>query len=332
MGYFLWPKHWFLGFVLMSIPLLMFLLVFDILFWMLAKPKRALLPVALLVLTWPYLGRTIGRGEVVAPNKNTIKVLSYNLKLFDYYDYAGKVNNERAPKIIEYIINHDADVKVFQEYFNSGKGIFVATKRLEKAGYKYSFLFDTDTKNTSIGGAAIFSKYPIIHSKFKAFESGQNGFMMVDILKGKDTIRIMNVHFYSMGIRVSSLKGLGYTSAKMESKGVFRQLKQGFKARFTEMDFVEKAIKKSPYPIILCGDFNETPYSYCYGKVAKHLSNAFEVAGKGFGFTYNQRPQYIRIDNQFFDQNKFQIVDFELDRIKYSDHYPISVTYNIQQP
>ena len=258
--------------------------------------------------------------------------MSYNVKLFDYFDYADKINQKNAPKIVDYIVSQQADIKVFQEYFDTGKDVFVATQRLKKAGCLYHVLANAGVVNGSFSGLAIFSKYPIIKRKDQTFGGGQNGYLVADVVKNQDTIRVINVHFYSMGIRINRLKGQGYTGVKMEGKGIYRQLKHGFTERFKEVDIVEKLVKQSPYPVVLCGDFNETPYSYSYGKMAKHLSNAFETGGKGFGFTYNQSPKYIRIDNQFFDANYFQVVDFKIGKLKYSDHYPLFVTYGIQQP
>ena len=77
-------------------------------------------------------------------------------------------------------------------------------------------------------------------------------------------------------------------------------------------------IERSPYPVILCGDFNEVPYGYAYGRVRKQLRNAFENSGTGFGFTYNKAPRYIRIDNQFYSNKKVShiIENWEYDKIR----------------
>jgi endonuclease/exonuclease/phosphatase (EEP) superfamily protein YafD len=80
----------------------------------------------------------------------------------------------------------------------------------------------------------------------------------------------------------------------------------------------------------VCGDFNETPYGYAYGQVRHRLSNAFEEAGSGFGFSYRNAPRYIRIDNQFYDKKKLKVLDFQTRRdVSYSDHYPIVGRYKL---
>jgi endonuclease/exonuclease/phosphatase family metal-dependent hydrolase len=63
--------------------------------------------------------------------------------------------------------------------------------------------------------------------------------------------------------------------------------------------------------------------------VRDRLENAFERAGNGFGFTLNRSPKFVRIDNQFFS-DKIKIQSFTThSEIKYSDHYPISASYQL---
>ena len=108
-------------------------------------------------------------------------------------------------------------------------------------------------------------------------------------------------------------------------------LKKGFQKRAEQLKEVEIYIQNSPYPVILCGDLNDLPYSYTYTRLNKFLNNAFEKAGNGFGFTHNGKLNFLRIDNQFFD-SRFQIHSFEtIHSIKFSDHYPIKAVYSLSK-
>jgi endonuclease/exonuclease/phosphatase family metal-dependent hydrolase len=61
------------------------------------------------------------------------------------------------------------------------------------------------------------------------------------------------------------------------------------------------------------------------------LNNAFEEAGNGFGFTYNGKLFFLRIDNQFVDEG-LTVTDFRTHRnIPFSDHFPISATYSLDK-
>ena len=82
-------------------------------------------------------------------------------------------------------------------------------------------------------------------------------------------------------------------------------------------------VKKSPYKTILCGDFNDTPVSYCYNRIENELIDAFIESSSGIGSTYIGKFPFNRIDYIFYS-NKLQSKEFKTHNIKYSDHKPIS--------
>ncbi len=53
--------------------------------------------------------------------------------------------------------------------------------------------------------------------------------------------------------------------------------------RNRQADLLTKAIAESPYPVIVCGDFNDTPASYAYRKISRSLQDCFLQAGAGHG-------------------------------------------------
>lgn len=153
--------------------------------------------------------------------------------------------------------------------------------------------------------------------------------IQADIRIGRDTVRVIGLHLYSMTL------GLGKLAQQREMEGIkaegritLRKMKNGFTRRAEEFTVLQKWIKTSPYPVLVCGDFNEVPYSYIYGQLRKSLSNSFEERGQGFGFTYNHLPYFIRIDHQFYDHERLTLLNFDTySKVKYSDHYPIMGTY-----
>ena len=46
-------------------------------------------------------------------------------------------------------------------------------------------------------------------------------------------------------------------------------------------------------PVILCGDFNDTPASYTYRTVKGDLTDGFRDCGSGFGYTLSSIKAYI---------------------------------------
>ena len=94
---------------------------------------------------------------------------------------------------------------------------------------------------------------------------------------------------------------------------------------------VESYVVGSKYPVIICGDFNETPFSYTYGKLSLNFRNAFEEAGQGLGFTLNRHPYCVRIDQQFFSAD-WQVQSCKtIPTIDFSDHFPVMAQYILKK-
>ncbi|WP_428663657.1 endonuclease/exonuclease/phosphatase family protein [Runella sp.] len=337
--YFAFTGHWIAGFIMMSLPLLLILHILLFGFWLVIRPKKAWLSGLALLLSFPFWARTYGWGAPEEAEKHSgkeIKVMSYNVMSFDMQSYLGENERENTYKLIKWAENEDADVKCFQEFFNHETQVELQTfSQFQKKGYPYrvSLHSEEESGKDYSNGLAILSKYPIVQHKEKEF-SAQNGIIYADINIKGDTIRFISVHLRSMIVRVGGIKlavreknfGLG----RYELFNIFRKLKWGFVHHAEEAAILTEWIEESPHPVLVCGDFNEIPYSYAYGQVRKRLLNGFEEAGSGFGFTYRKAPGFIRIDNQFYDQKSLKVIDFQTRKdVKYSDHYPTIARYKV---
>ncbi len=331
-------SHWIAGFMMLSLPILVIVHLAFLVLWLLVMPKRAMVPLLVLLAGFPFLERTFQLGASLDETSNraenpSLSVLNYNVFSFGLYDYRYGQNKDSVKKFKTWMNQQDADVLCLQEYFSNGDmKDFEFTKLLRRNGYRHqAFLLERKSGSSGEFGLAVFSKYPILATRDTLF-SGQNGLLQADILWKKDTIRIINTHLYSMTLQLSQVvDGEDYKKKKHEAKYAFRQLRRGFETRAQEIKPLEKWIADSPYPLIVCGDFNETPYSYVYGHLQKRLANAFEEGGQGFGFSYNRLPSFIRIDNQFYDKKHLKLNSFKtLQEVPYSDHYPLIGHYSLQ--
>ncbi|MFH0999552.1 MAG: endonuclease/exonuclease/phosphatase family protein, partial [Bacteroidota bacterium] len=94
---------------------------------------------------------------------------------------------------------------------------------------------------------------------------------------------------------------------------------------------ISEHIKQSPYPVIVCGDFNDTPVSYTYHKMRGQLTDAFINAGNGFGNTYERKIASFRID-YIFHSPEFDSKNFKVPHLLYSDHFPVVCDIEIVHP
>ena len=86
---------------------------------------------------------------------------------------------------------------------------------------------------------------------------------------------------------------------KVIKEGFFRitsRLKKSFIKRAIEVDVIKEHMNKSPFPIIICGDFNDTPNSYAYKKISHGLKDSFLEQGIGIGSTFLGKIPFLRID------------------------------------
>ncbi len=335
LSYTLILDHWIAGFIMMSLPYAQLLCLISLIYWLTRRAKRALLPLTVLLLGYGFIKRTFTLHDPQESSKSSLKILNYNVYGMYSNDYEG--NKEKLKKLKNFMKNESADIKVFQEFYsNKDRKAFRTIEFMHESYPYHAFIplkeeiFDKNEKM----GLAIFSKYPIIHYEGEQYKNSSNGYLLADIALEKDTIRIINLQLWSMGIRVGKVTGnirdQDYSNAKKEGRGILSSLKKGFINHKREMDQINRFIQKSPYPILVMGDLNETPYGWAYGSIRERLKNAFEEAGNGFGFTLNRSPYAVRIDNQFFSDD-FNILQFEtLRKIKFADHFPIIGTYQLK--
>ena len=152
-------------------------------------------------------------------------------------------------------------------------------------------------------------------------------FQYIDVLKNNDTIRVFNIHLQSLKFTQANLNyldnaGLHSDSNITESKSIISKIKAGFIKRSSQANFIKDEINHSPYPVIVCGDFNDVPNSYAYETIGAGLQNAFVKKGYGFARTFSTISPTLRIDN-IFANNDFTITQFTRVNKLLSDHFPI---------
>lgn len=322
-------RFWPAGFISYLIPNIILLNILILAFRLNKINLTVVYPLLALITGSYFLKNSLSFNKNEDPG--TIKVLTYNTKVFNVYKDNGK-DFSAVKKMIDWIALQHADIMCFQEFYNSPKSNFFNTiDRLNSRSEYFVFqkpLFTNRSGNQI--GAIIFSKYPIMQGGVLNFmEETYNNVIYTDLLIGKDTIRVYNMHLQSMHIDEDNM--IYAEDYQVEFKNLTTRLKYGFIQRAEQIRQLKAHMKNCPYPILLCGDLNDIPYSYAYRELDEVLNNGFTSAGHGFGFTYNGKIFFLRIDNLFFS-DYFKIHTFNTHReIKESDHFPISATYSLKE-
>ncbi len=333
--YALPTEHWTASVLMISLPIAWALLLVFGLGWGLSRSGRVWLPIVTLLAGFWLWPRTFGWHPAHTPptNRPSFSILSFNVLGFNPDDSVTlKRPGPRARPMMDWVVAQEADVKCFQEFYTSAAlRDFQVAGRLRRAGYKYMALGSYRTVSVpDTDGIVTFSRFPILRHGSVNFND-TNGLLWTDIRFGHDTVRVINVHLQSMGVRVGKVLAQDEMSGvKHETKSVLERLRFGFVERREELPILENWIATSPYPVLVTGDLNETPYSVVYQRLRQRLNNAFEDGGRGFGFSYNKLPRFIRIDNQFYN-SRLSVYDFRtLTAQTGSDHYPIWGRYGIK--
>lgn len=328
---------WFFGFfTLASFYLFLFLLGF-ILFWIFTKPALTLISIFSILLAWMPMKHLfkfrLNATFTEQKQPADLRVMSWNVEHFDILEH--KTHPEVKTNMINMINDYQPDVACFQEmvgsdsFANAINYIPDFMKRLKMSDYHYSYNRKVDFDNKHHFGIITFSKYPILHKQTVSYLPNDYNsiFQYIDILKDNDTFRVFNIHLQSLKFSDKNLQYIDDPSLKDDidienSKSIIAKFKKGFLKRQIQSNRIKAEMNKSPYPVIVCGDFNDVPNSYAYNTIGNGLKNAFAEKGTGIGRSFFGISPTLRIDNIFFDK-RFDITQFVRIKKKMSDHFPI---------
>ncbi|TAJ14078.1 endonuclease [Marinilabiliaceae bacterium JC017] len=327
----------FLGF---GFPIIWIINLLVLVFWISRLRMQFLIPLLALLFTWnnwhntfQISGRHITESTQIS---NPVSVMSFNVKMLDFYKWTGE--KEVHDKIFKFIRKENPDILCIQEFFSyKGKEGFSEAQILARLNqYPYRHIeYSVKGNRGRRFGLATFSRYPIKGKRYLKFEQTNNFSMQTDIEVNNTKIRVFNNHLESIRFDAHNLNfidSLNYKNEAERRKGISEiaaKLRAAFKQRASQAETIGSHIGNSPYPVIVCGDFNDTPVSYVYRKMRGDLKDAFVESGSGFGGTYNGKLPSFRIDFIFHDP-QFNSYNFTRTKVNYSDHFPIMTTIDLE--
>ena len=290
----------------LAVPFLILSNLVFFLFWLLKLKRQLLLSFLVLLIGFNHVNSLFKfPNSKILKKQNQFSVMNYNVRLFNLYSWIDDDNVE--VDIMKFIKSQAPDIISFQEYHPH--------QNVDLASYKYKY--EKLSGNRVKYGQAIFSKYPIINSGSIEFANTANNAIYADIVKSFDTIRVYNIHLQSLRLDTEKEE-----FTKDNSSRLLKRFGETFKKQETQTELFLKHKNSSPYKLVICGDFNNTAYSYVYKKIKENLKDSFNEAGHGFGKTWNFQYFPIRIDFILVD-NSFKVSAFEVFDKNYSDHFPI---------
>jgi len=320
----------------LGFPIILFVNVLYLLLWVITfRWRYALVQIIAISICWqpiltcfPVHFKT---KESDIP-ENRIKVLTYNVRAFNWL--RGEAARENP--ILEYLVNSNADIICLQEFAVSpvkNKNSIISEKEIKEIlkDYPYSQIIRLGTSRGNLTyGLACFSKFPIEKAERLPLESSYNGSAMFELNINKRKVTLVNNHLESNRITAED-KQLYKEFFKTRDRdmigevamNVQARLGTAYKIREAQADIIKSLIdRQETDATIICGDFNDSPISYAYYTIKGDLVDSYANTGFGQGITYHENKFWFRIDF-IMHSLAFQSYNCTVDKVKYSDHYPV---------
>lgn len=326
-----WPS-----FLALAFPYMLLGHLLCIIYWLWRKKRAVYISLASLLIGIMPLKHSFGlpfRWQELPPDN--IRCMSYNVQYFGVTHLPKEQQEGHQQGILDYILAQRPKILCGQEFSGANKGATTqkALNYLKAGGLQHS----------KTGGASslfIASAYPIRETGLLSFPASHNAALFADIeLPQKQIIRVYSLHLQSIGLGAEADEVFKKENiqqiddAKMRSKyrKIGSKIRRAMVQRADQVQILAEHIQKSPYPVLLLGDFNDLPLSYSLGRMRSlGLSDSFAERGKGWGSTYSGNIPFLRIDYALASP-EFRVHKHQVLHKNYSDHYPLLVDYSLKK-
>lgn len=244
-----------------------------------------------------------------------LKTATYNVRDMRY-DYGLSTLDQ----LVEFSEHHNLDLLFMQEV---------------PAEYNEKFLLEhfkdmkyaTVTYDTLRWGQrlAILSKYPITNRVILSSDERSQFALQADLKVGEQKLRLINCH-----LQTTSWNQVKHSENYFLEESVLI-ISDNFQKRERQTKKICELMDSSSLPLIVAGDFNETPVSYSYHKIGSGLTDSFRSAGNGYSYTYKNLKKLFRIDYIFYDKKAMSAYNYRTENLVYSDHLPVLVDFVLKK-
>lgn len=266
--------------------------------------------------------------------RSDLSIMSFNVMGIDSrYD---SPEGSCAERIAELINNSSVDVVCMQEFNRTDESTEIFKTTLGTMPYSRFRNMDPTQGERNGWGLTIYSAYPIVRSGVCNVDSMYVRSLWADIVVGRDTLRVVNNHLQTTSIsqddRQHTLTRRIITDTLRSEKirGLLTKLSRNYRIRADQADLLSDFLHRSPYDLVVCGDFNDTPASYTYRKVRGDLTDAYIERGYGGDGTYKGFFNMFRIDYVMISDGL--VVDsYTQSDVELSDHAPVLVKLSLNR-
>ena len=325
----------FLVFWGLIMPYTLILNVLFILYWIVKAKFYFVISLLTIIVVWPTVRTSFPyHNNSKKSNERGVRVMSYNVRVFDRYNWSEDKNN--VGNMIKYIKDEKVDILCLQEFgvaLSNKDGVteqFIINS-FKEFPYRYIYYSSKSSSKSFRQGLAIFSRYPISNRSHKGDNDDKNGFCIsadVDV-KGRK-LTVINSHFKSFHFsnKYDIVKGIDSDNYKIRIKGAMKSINNTAKMHKASAKAINTIVEDSPHLVLVCADMNNTPISYSYRILSKELDDAYLQNGTGFGSTYNGVYPFLRIDYIFHSEG-LALLKYTRDKVGYSDHFPIVAEFDM---
>lgn len=313
-------RYWLFSISSLLVPIIIVIHILFAVFWLLIKWRYAISSILLLIFAIPQLRLMVAFNDSSIEGKcsnSAFTVMSFNLYGLKNIKIAGEQNQALSiPKFLSFIRQHNPDILCVQE------NNFYADEAITKSAlYPYTH-FDIQH------GASIYSRYPIIDKGFVEFGRKTNSCLWADILVDGKKIRFYSVHLESN--RVSKdVETITDKEDDPERLAIVRRMLRNYKnssiIRAQQTKMILDHAQTAKNPVVIAGDFNDTPFSYVYSLLSEKYKDSFLERGSGFGSTFVGALPGLRIDFVWGGKKHFEFCFHRVLSTSFSDHNPILV-------
>jgi endonuclease/exonuclease/phosphatase family metal-dependent hydrolase len=335
--------NWFIAVTGIVFPILFFLLLAFTIVWVFLRSKMVWVCIVTILLG---LQQILAVFSFHLPKKfspvkqsNTLRVLQWNVMGWNQGEERSMIESgghALRPLMMDAVHSQDADVLCFEEFYESEDTSVLGSNitAIAKIGFPFHYFVRAENEHSdNESGVAIFSRYPIVDTARFSLNRNQKGEHLIyaDIKVKDKTFRIFATHlipikFADWENRRQISQELYGDAGASTYKRIFSKLTMSASIRYYQSQLAGQKIAQSPYPSIVCGDFNDVPNSGTYFNMKGNLQDAFLKKGSWTGRTtrtdFGIISPSLRIDYILASRN-FKVLQFDIIHIPYSDHYPL---------